>query len=166
MGHIPDPIRHGGAGGLAMLSYLLVASWTNYLLYTLEIALIVEYFQQSSRPLLHRIGVICLFAFDTVCTGAVFIEVYFDMLGLLWQASLVFDTTLRAVAVILFSTYATAALEQLFLCTLYFSLTKKWLIAAFLVAWVAAHLSLCFRWTLDLMLIPRALCGDTLVFQL
>ncbi|KAJ7143814.1 hypothetical protein C8R44DRAFT_864841 [Mycena epipterygia] len=121
-------------------AYLLISSWINCLLYMLEIVLMVEYFQQSSRPLLHRIGVSSLFAFDTICTAAICTQVYAVLLEFPCQSNPVFvDITLRAIALILFSTYATASLEQLFLCTLYFSLTKNWMVTSFLVACVAVH---------------------------
>ncbi|KAJ6531379.1 hypothetical protein DFH09DRAFT_139498 [Mycena vulgaris] len=124
-------------------AYLLVGSWLNCMLFMLEISLMVLYFR-TSRPLLHRIGVGAILAFDAVCTGAICAEVYTHILVFPCEAQVFTDSTLRPLAVILFSTYATASLEQLFLCALYFVLTKQRLITAFLVATVALHLALSY----------------------
>ncbi|KAJ7143815.1 hypothetical protein C8R44DRAFT_140444 [Mycena epipterygia] len=105
-------------------AYLLISSWINCLLYMLEIVLIVEYFRRSSRrPILHRIGVFFLFAFDTICTAAICTRVYVVLLEFPGQSSptVLVDITLRAIALILFST------------------TKNWMVTSFLVTCVAVH---------------------------
>ncbi|KAJ7474849.1 hypothetical protein FB451DRAFT_276961 [Mycena latifolia] len=121
-------------------TFSLAASWINCMLFVLEIALIVQYFH-SPRPLLHRIGVVSIFLFDVVCTGAVCAEVYATILIFPCQPFVFLDPTLQPLAAILFATYATASLEQLFLCSLYYALTKRWLITSILVTFVAVHLA-------------------------
>ncbi|KAJ7431060.1 hypothetical protein B0H11DRAFT_2298657 [Mycena galericulata] len=104
---------------------LLAASWINCMLFSLEIVLLVQYFQKP-RPLLHQVGVSAIFAFDTVCTFAVCAQTTCDL------ADRDRDS---------FYDIATASLEQMFLCYLFFTLTKQRLISVFLVCCIALHLS-------------------------
>ncbi|KAJ7450096.1 hypothetical protein B0H11DRAFT_2289440 [Mycena galericulata] len=120
---------------------LLAASWINCMLFSLEIVLLVQYFQKP-RPLLHQVGVSAIFAFDTVCTFAVCAQTYLVVLVFACEPNHFLPiATLRTVTVILFMTYATASLEQMFLCYLFFTLTKQRLISVFLVCCIALHLS-------------------------
>ncbi|KAJ7650946.1 hypothetical protein FB45DRAFT_889183 [Roridomyces roridus] len=116
-------------------TYILVAPWINCMLYMLEIVLIARYFQHArSRPRLARAGVILMFLFDTVCTIGVCGEAYYSLLVLS------FDQIYHYTAVLLFSTYGTASIEQLFLCYIYFLLTKNRVITMFLIVPIFVHL--------------------------
>jgi hypothetical protein len=107
---------------LTSVSYLLAASWISCALFMLEIYLVSQYFQIPSRPLLQRIGVGTMFAFDTTCTMAICVNVYVSVLAVPCSPYYFTDFSLYILAVILFATYATASIEQLFLCYLYCSL--------------------------------------------
>ncbi|KAJ7731909.1 hypothetical protein DFH07DRAFT_991023 [Mycena maculata] len=124
-------------------AFLLAASWINSMLFMLEIVLTVRYFQKSSRrPILHRLGVAAIFTFDTACTIAVCAEIYLIPFMLACRPDSFSPVpTVRFLAVILFTTYGTASLEQLFLCYLYFALTKNRVIAGCLVSSIAVHLA-------------------------
>ncbi|KAF7368727.1 hypothetical protein MVEN_00197400 [Mycena venus] len=95
-------------------AYLLAGSWLNCMLFMLEIFLVFRYFQLPSKPLLHRIGI---------------------------AAIIFFRPSLQTLALILFATYGTASIEQLFFCYLYFNLTKRRILSGFLVFSVAVHLA-------------------------
>ncbi|KAJ7732675.1 hypothetical protein B0H16DRAFT_174280 [Mycena metata] len=121
-------------------AYLLVASWINCLAYMLEIILIVRYFQQPSRPRIHKLGVAAILAFDTAGTIAICAQVYTSLLLFPCEfdfASLVATTT--SVAVTLLATYSSAAIEQLFLCNLFFTLTKRWFVSLGILLAIAVH---------------------------
>ncbi|KAJ7916125.1 hypothetical protein B0H13DRAFT_1998363 [Mycena leptocephala] len=121
--------------------YHLAASWLNCALFMLEIYLMIQYFQLPSRPLLHRIGVAAILVFDTVCTIAISVRVYLMVLVFPCHSSKVFlHSSVITLALILFATYATASIVQLFLCNLYFNLTKRRTISVFLVLCIAVHL--------------------------
>ncbi|KAJ7674063.1 hypothetical protein DFH06DRAFT_1292792 [Mycena polygramma] len=123
-------------------AYVLAASWLNCLLFMIEISLMFQYFHLPSKPLLHRIGVGTMFVCDIACTIAVCHTVYLVALVFPCDSDHIFDRTqLTLLAVILVTTYGTASIEQLFLCYLYFSLTKQKLVTAFLVFSVAVHLA-------------------------
>ncbi|KAJ6551938.1 hypothetical protein B0H19DRAFT_1159413 [Mycena capillaripes] len=123
-------------------AYILAASWLNCLLYMLEIFLLFQYFQLASRPLLHRVGVAAMFLFDTICTFAVCATVYVVALVSPCESDQIFSrSALSLLSVILFTTYTTASIEQLFLCYLYFNLSKQRIISAFLVFSVVVHLA-------------------------
>ncbi|KAJ7480201.1 hypothetical protein B0H11DRAFT_2233330 [Mycena galericulata] len=120
---------------------LLAASWLNCMLFSLEVVLVVRYFQKP-RPRLHQLGVGAIFAFDTVCTVAVCAQAYLVVLVFACTPDHFFPmATLRTLSVILFMTYATASVEQMYLCYLFFALTKQRFISVFLVCCIALHLS-------------------------
>ncbi|KAJ7916124.1 hypothetical protein B0H13DRAFT_1998362 [Mycena leptocephala] len=122
-------------------AYLLAASWLNCALFMLEIYLMIRYFQLPSRPLLHRIGVAAILVFDTICTFAISADVYLMLLLFPCDSDHLFiRPSLVTLAVIIFATYATASIVQLFLCNLYFNLTKRRTISVFLVLCIAVHL--------------------------
>ncbi|KAJ7035135.1 hypothetical protein C8F04DRAFT_1233802 [Mycena alexandri] len=121
-------------------AYLLVGSWMNCLVYMVEITLIIRYFQQSSRPQIHKLGVAAILAFDTAGTVAICAQVYTTPLvfpGEFDFVSIVATTT--PVAVTILATYSTAAIEQLFLCSLYFTLTKHRHIGVGILLTIAVH---------------------------
>ncbi|KAJ7451432.1 hypothetical protein B0H11DRAFT_2246300 [Mycena galericulata] len=113
---------------------LLAASWLNCMLFSLEVVLVVRYFQKP-RPRIHQLGVGAIFAFDTVCTVAVCAQAYLVVLVFACTPDHFFPmATLRTLSVILFMTYATASVEQMYLCYLFFALTKQRFISVFLLA--------------------------------
>ncbi|KAJ7229524.1 hypothetical protein B0H12DRAFT_224941 [Mycena haematopus] len=122
-------------------SYFLVATWINCMLFTLELTLAVRYFQLSSRPLLHRVGIAAMVMSDLLCTSTLCAKIYMIVLLHPCQPASGFPHfSLETLAVTLCSTYATASIAQLFLCSLYFNLTKIRLITAILVFTIAVHL--------------------------
>ncbi|KAJ7728646.1 hypothetical protein B0H16DRAFT_1777444 [Mycena metata] len=131
-------------------AFMLVASWMNCLLLMLESFLLALYFQRSSRPRLHRLGVALIFALDVLCSGAICTQVYSSVLMPPCDAYLFTDAYFRALSVIVFTTNTTAALAQSFLCLLYFNLTKNRPFSAFLVFTIALHLTV--SWTSAIML--------------
>ncbi|KAJ7240386.1 hypothetical protein B0H12DRAFT_1326430 [Mycena haematopus] len=123
-------------------SFRLAASWINCILFVLEIFLMNWYFRLPSKPLFHRISVGAILAFDTVCTFAIYIRVYLVVLVIPCQSHGLFvRSSLQTLAVIIFTTYSTASIEQLFLCYLYFTLTQRRVITGFFVFSVAVHLA-------------------------
>ncbi|KAJ7111178.1 hypothetical protein C8R43DRAFT_160709 [Mycena crocata] len=123
-------------------AYFLVGSWINCMLFSAELCLMAQYFQhRSTRPWLHQVGVGAIFLFDTICTLTICAEVYTVVLVFPCQEAHVFTRfTMGALATELFTTYATASFVQLFLCYLYFALTKNRIVGGILVANVIIHL--------------------------
>ncbi|KAJ7681709.1 hypothetical protein B0H14DRAFT_925964 [Mycena olivaceomarginata] len=121
-------------------SYILAGSWLNCILYAVEFFLSIRYFHRSSYSLLHKIGVGGMFAFDTICTAAIFVRVYNVFLRFPLNVQPHNSSITNTIGVILLSTYGTASLEQLFLCCLYFNLTKRRFITAFLLLNIVVHL--------------------------
>ncbi|KAJ6585804.1 hypothetical protein B0H19DRAFT_1059995 [Mycena capillaripes] len=123
-------------------TYLLVGSWINCLLFMLEVVLAVRYFRDSSRSLLHRAGIGAIVASDTLCTFTICAKIYLLVSLHPSQPRDIYPRfSAETLAVILFSTYATASLAQLFLCALYFNITKRRVITIFLVLNIVAHLA-------------------------
>ncbi|KAF7353464.1 hypothetical protein MSAN_01535700 [Mycena sanguinolenta] len=120
--------------------YLLIGTWINCMLFTLELALALRYFQHSSRPLLHRVGIAAMVMSDLLCTFTIFAKVYRLVLQACQPTSGYSEYNMETLAVILCSTYATASIAQLFLCTLYFNLTRRRTISAFLIFTIVVHL--------------------------
>ena len=130
------------------------------MLFMLEIVLMIQYLQGPSRPRLHKASMGAIFTFDALCTIAICCEVYMSVLELPCQAD---DsrTAFQVSAAVLFATFGTISMEQLFLCYLYFTLcvhsvregsivnlkarAKQRVITALLVLSVVVHVSrLCF----------------------
>jgi hypothetical protein len=122
------------------------------MLYVLEIVLVAEYFRRrSTRPFLHKLGVASFMVFDTICTMSVSSHVYLSVLA----GDLNSRELLWSITFILLSTYATAAVEQIYMLNLYLALwvnsfsknytvptssrTKNRIIGAFLLALVVVH---------------------------
>ncbi|KAJ7934164.1 hypothetical protein B0H13DRAFT_1951388 [Mycena leptocephala] len=121
---------------------LLVASWINCMLFMLELVLAVRYYQQSSRPLLHRAGISAMIASDTLCTFTICAKIY--LVVSLYPSGPPHgfpEFTLQTSAVIICSTYTTASLAKLFLCALYFNLTKRRVISAILLFGIVFQLA-------------------------
>ncbi|KAJ7710310.1 hypothetical protein B0H16DRAFT_1567874 [Mycena metata] len=122
--------------------YILGASWLNCMFYALELFLTIRYLHRSSHSLLHKTGVVSMVAFDTICTAAIFVRVYNVFLGFPPNAVQphLNNPIINSIGVILLSNIGTASLEQLFLCVLYFNLTKRRFITAFLLLSIVVHL--------------------------
>ncbi|KAJ6622581.1 hypothetical protein B0H10DRAFT_1944492 [Mycena sp. CBHHK59/15] len=121
---------------------LLTASWCNIGLYTLQLVLSRRYFQRSSRPVLHQIGVGALVVFDTLCTVGVCADVYLSVLVFPEDPDSV--TLLKPLSAIIFMTYSSAMVEQAFLCHLYFVLTQNITVTAFLGLLILVHTGFSF----------------------
>ncbi|KAJ7453347.1 hypothetical protein B0H11DRAFT_2071880 [Mycena galericulata] len=119
---------------------LLASSWLNVSLYTLELALCRRYFQRPNRPLLYRLGVGAFIFFDTICTLTICINVSFVVLNLPLEKNPIADVAPTAIVII--STYCTAAVEQAILCHLFFILSRNVFVTGFIGLVVLAHLGL------------------------
>ncbi|KAJ7273756.1 hypothetical protein C8J57DRAFT_248264 [Mycena rebaudengoi] len=125
----------------AFNTVLLISSWMNLMLYVLEIVLVTEYFRRrSSRPFLHKLGVASFMLFDTICTMSISAHVYLSLLTGFSQ----FEKLMWSITFILLSTYATAAVEQIYMTSLYYALTKNRIISAFLVILIVVHTAFSF----------------------
>ncbi|KAJ7815539.1 hypothetical protein B0H13DRAFT_2138186 [Mycena leptocephala] len=117
---------------------MLVNSYNNLLL-----VLAVCYFQQSSRPLLHRAGISAMIASDTLCTFTICAKIY--LVVSLYPSGPPHgfpEFTLQTSAAIICSTYTTASLAKLFLCALYFNCeTKRRVISAILLFGIVFQLA-------------------------
>jgi hypothetical protein len=102
------------------ISVLLASSWLNVSLYTLELVLCRRYFLRPNRPLLYRVGVGALIFFDTICTLTICINACLVALDLTPNAHSVALQSPMAITV--FSTFLSAAVEQAILCHLFFTL--------------------------------------------
>ncbi|KAJ7461966.1 hypothetical protein FB451DRAFT_1404462 [Mycena latifolia] len=80
--------------------------------------------------------------FDTLCTLATCFETQLSLI--VFPDDLDSVELLKPLAALIYTTYATALVEQYFLCTLYFLLTKNLLVTALLALMVLAHLGLVF----------------------
>ncbi|KAJ7860016.1 hypothetical protein B0H13DRAFT_2074308, partial [Mycena leptocephala] len=121
--------------------YVLAGSWLNCMFYAAELFLTIRYLHRSSHSLLHKTGVGGMLAFDTICTAAIFVRVYNIFLGFPPTVQPHNSSITNTIGVILLSTYGTASLEQLFLCCLYFNLTKRRFITAFLLLNIVVHVT-------------------------
>ncbi|KAJ6580452.1 hypothetical protein DFH09DRAFT_1145965 [Mycena vulgaris] len=135
----PSTRRMDGAATFLLLS--LVSSWLNLVLYTAELFLCRQYLQLPGRPLLHKLSVVALVVFDTICTLSTLVSVGF--------ATVPIHTTnirllLAPVSITILATYSSAAIAQLFLCKLFFQLTKNTLVVGLLVLLIAVHCAFSF----------------------
>ncbi|KAJ7669800.1 hypothetical protein B0H14DRAFT_3538626 [Mycena olivaceomarginata] len=103
--------------------YFLVSTWINCMLLMLELFLAWQYFQHSTRPLIHRVGIGAIVTSDLICSLAICAKVYMTLLVQPFQPPTGFpDFALQTIAIILISTHTTASVAELFLCALYFNL--------------------------------------------
>ncbi|KAJ7093271.1 hypothetical protein B0H15DRAFT_155121 [Mycena belliarum] len=121
---------------------LLVSSWINVFLYTLELVLARRYFQCPKRPPLYKAGVISLLFFDTVCTLTVCVNISFFLLGP--PPGETFEVSMSPTSVVVFMTYCSAAVEQAVLAHLYFSLTGNIIITACMGLAILVHMGFAF----------------------
>ncbi|KAJ7101661.1 hypothetical protein C8R44DRAFT_988336 [Mycena epipterygia] len=121
---------------------LLASSWLNISLYTLELVLCRRYFLRPNRPLFYRVGVGAFIFFDTLCTLTICINACFVALDLTPNAHSVALQSPMAITV--FLTFLSAAVEQAILCHIFFTLTRNAFVSAFLAILVLAHMGLAF----------------------
>ncbi|KAJ7133549.1 hypothetical protein C8R44DRAFT_849601 [Mycena epipterygia] len=120
----------------------LASSWVNAMLYMLELVMCLRYFQRSSRPLPHKIGVGAMVLFDTLCTMAINANVFITFQVFFGKAA--FSSLNIGTTATLFMTYSTASIEQWFLIHLYFILTRNRVISICLAFFVIVHLGFSF----------------------
>ncbi|KAJ7289497.1 hypothetical protein C8J57DRAFT_1706330 [Mycena rebaudengoi] len=127
---------------------ILIASWVNLSLYALEIGLATEYFRRSSRPQLHKLGVVTFLLFDTICTTAILVEAFFLAIVAPCVSPQEYSKeSLTAGVLIMISTYATASVCEIYLISLHYHLTKNRILTAFLMILVVVHLAFSYAST-------------------
>ncbi|KAF7314522.1 hypothetical protein MKEN_00925300 [Mycena kentingensis (nom. inval.)] len=129
---------------IASFGVELASSWVNMMLYMLEIVLCMRYLQRPGRPRSHRIGVALMLLFDTICTGAVNANVFVTFLSFFGKAGLNFLAISSPTTLSILMTYSTAAVEQLFLCQLYFVMSRNRIISLLLVFIGVVHLGVSY----------------------
>ncbi|KAJ7249789.1 hypothetical protein B0H12DRAFT_1324419 [Mycena haematopus] len=134
------------------LLIIVIASWLNVVLFTLEVVLCVRYFGRPSRSLVHKTGVGVLIFVDTVCSMATCLNVVFAVLP---------PKNIRLffapVSVQIITTYISSIISQLFLCNLFFILTGKKIVAGTIVILILVHLA--FSWASAIILLKSPLQG-------
>ncbi|KAJ6536209.1 hypothetical protein B0H19DRAFT_383195 [Mycena capillaripes] len=137
---------------------MVVSSWLNVALYSVELVLCARYFARPSRPFIHKIGVACLVLADTACTVVVNLDVGFAVQRLppknLRQLFAPLATEIMA-------TYVSAVISQLFLCNLFYVLTGKRIVAGGILVLIFVHLG--FSWA-SAFIIIRTLNPDGTAF--
>ncbi|KAJ6489073.1 hypothetical protein C8R45DRAFT_993562 [Mycena sanguinolenta] len=129
-----------------VLLILVLSSWLNVALYTLEIVFCLRYFERPARPLIHKIGVGLLVLADTVCTGAVLFDVclIIGLGGIDFKSHKSWMVATIALVLQIIPTYLSAAISQLFLTNLFVFLVGSKLPALPLVLLIVVHVS--FSW--------------------
>ncbi|KAJ6535515.1 hypothetical protein B0H19DRAFT_1079987 [Mycena capillaripes] len=123
------------------LSIIVVSSWLNTALYTLELVLCMRYFTRPSRPYLHKIGVAIIVCVDFICSLAIGVGVCFSVMR---QPPMNIRLFLAPLSTEILTTYISAAVAQLFLCHLFFVLTGNKIIASLQLILILVHLG--FSW--------------------
>ncbi|KAF7332872.1 hypothetical protein MVEN_02392300 [Mycena venus] len=98
-------------------------------------------FARPARPFLHKMGIAAILCVDTICTVAIGIGVCFTVMRKPPTSPRVLITP---VAIQILTTYVTAAVAQLFLCYLFFVLTKNKIVAGLQLVLILVHLG--FSW--------------------
>ncbi|KAJ7077999.1 hypothetical protein B0H15DRAFT_540027 [Mycena belliarum] len=120
----------------------LASSWLNIALYTLEISLCQRYLRNSSRPLVHRVAAAAMLLFDGLCTASLCVLVHLSLITI--PNDPLSPRLLKPIAASIYMTYATALVEQYFMCTLYFHLTRNIFITGLLALCVLVHTAFSF----------------------
>ncbi|KAJ6568511.1 hypothetical protein B0H19DRAFT_1373161 [Mycena capillaripes] len=120
----------------------LASSWVNMILYALELGVCLRYFQRSSRPLPHKIGISAMVLCDTLCTMAIDADVFVTFELFVRKTSFQ-AATIPPLATVLM-TYCTASIVQLFLIHLHFVIIRNRFVTVFLGFLVAVHLGFSF----------------------
>ncbi|KAF7342449.1 hypothetical protein MVEN_01834100 [Mycena venus] len=124
-----------------LLLIMVLSSWLNVALYTLELVLCWRYFTRPSRPLIHKIGVAVLVFFDSVCTVAGGVGV---CLAVVRSPITNLRLLLSPLATQIFTTYVSAVISQLFLSNLFYVLTGNKIVTGILLILIFVHLG--FSW--------------------
>ncbi|KAJ7891090.1 hypothetical protein B0H13DRAFT_2665875 [Mycena leptocephala] len=122
-----------------LLIIIVLSSWLNIALYTLEIVLCWRYFGRPNRPLVHKIGVGLMVLADTACTAAVGVDVIMAAL------QLPFQSVFAPLAIQILMTYISSVVSQLFLSNLFYLLTGIKTVVVPLLVLIFVHLG--FSWT-------------------
>ncbi|KAJ6534204.1 hypothetical protein B0H19DRAFT_1271931 [Mycena capillaripes] len=120
---------------------VVVSSWLNVALYTLELVLAARYFAGPARPFTHKIAVVGLLCADTVCTIVTGFSV---CLGVVPMITTNFRLFLAPLMVSIITTYMSSAVTQLFLCNILYRLTKNKVVTGAVLMLVFVHLG--FSW--------------------
>ncbi|KAJ7328405.1 hypothetical protein DFH08DRAFT_319321 [Mycena albidolilacea] len=118
---------------------LLVSSWVNVALYTLELVLCGLYFARSSRPFVHKFGVVGLVFVDGVCTLSICLDVALAALSLPPTGTnlhLIFTP----LAAEILTTNVSAGIAQLFLCNLLYNLTGNKALSGSMLLLIFVHI--------------------------
>ncbi|KAF7368373.1 hypothetical protein MVEN_00159000 [Mycena venus] len=126
---------------VAFLIVLIVSSWANVSLYTLEIVLCIRYFMRPSRPLAHRIAVGVMLLADSVCTISTSTDVCLAVTRTP-QTSINVRLIFGPMVVTIFATAMSSVVAQLFLCNLLHALIRNGPVTGALVLMIFVHLGL------------------------
>ncbi|KAF8194831.1 hypothetical protein K438DRAFT_809294 [Mycena galopus ATCC 62051] len=121
---------------------LMVASWVNVSLYTVELVLCGQYFMRPGRLLVYRIAAGIMIIADTTCTLATSVNVCLTVLGTPLTS---FPLVIVPITVAIFATAISSAVTQLFLCQLFYALTKNRLVTGALLVMIFVHFG--FTWS-------------------
>ncbi|KAJ7061312.1 hypothetical protein C8F01DRAFT_160868 [Mycena amicta] len=132
------------------LILLLASSYVNMALYTVELGLSILYFRRPSRPRLHKIAVSIMVLADTICTLGMCINGIMTAVGIPPTAENL-RLLLTPLSSGIITTYVSATIEQLFLCNLFYILTRNRIVSAFLVLMICVHLG--FSWAAGILVV-------------
>ncbi|KAJ7577213.1 hypothetical protein C8J56DRAFT_899296 [Mycena floridula] len=123
---------------------LLIGSWVNTMLYTLEIVAVVTYFSKCARndPRRILVAVITVFLLDTAGTLAIWLDVYLYTASHWGQVAYI-KTQTWPFSVMLYCTGLTAFLVQSFLIVRYWRFTQQKLVVGILFLPVLSSLIGC-----------------------
>ncbi|KAJ7907221.1 hypothetical protein B0H13DRAFT_2332602 [Mycena leptocephala] len=121
---------------------LLVSSWVNIALYTLELVLCAVYFGRSSRPTIHKLGVVGLVFVDSVCTLSVCFAVGLSPLSLSLTTTNLRLVFFAPLATEILTTNVSAGIAQLFLCNLFYNLTRNKSLSGLMLLLILVHIGL------------------------
>ncbi|CAK5283878.1 unnamed protein product [Mycena citricolor] len=120
----------------------LAGTWVNMMLFACELVLATRYLLRPHRPRVHRLGIAVMLLADTICTLAVDSIVLTTVLSIFGKLTFRSDTIPTTISIL--ATYITAAIEQSFLCQLYYILSRKKLATLLIVSCSALHLAISF----------------------
>ncbi|KAJ7179031.1 hypothetical protein C8R46DRAFT_1072250 [Mycena filopes] len=140
---------------------LVVSSWLNFALYTIEIILCGLYLSRPSRPTVSRIAICVLVLADTFCTLSINFEV-----GLVLASKTEDFHFVQALAAKIVTTYTSAVITQLFFCNLYRILTRNNIVSGVLACLSLAHLGLSWSTAILLMQKPHVGPASGMAFTL
>ncbi|KAJ6534205.1 hypothetical protein B0H19DRAFT_1271932 [Mycena capillaripes] len=140
------------------LIQLVMSSWLNLALYTLELMLAARYLVLPARPFAHKIAVVGLLCADTVCTIATGFSV---CLVLVPMKITNFRLLMAPLMVAIITTYVSSAVTQLFLCNVLYRLTKSKAVTGAVLILIFAHLG--FSWASAILTVTTEKLGGIVV---